>query len=151
MYPVSEPRCQAETFRIQSWSDSCPVARWGAKSLKMCLTSSHSDFIWHLRRPKFTDSWARNLWNVLQNPNTALKYVLFPIFLRKKEKVQHSYTRNNIKICYYILMYVPCMLYSLLPRPTNEQYIFIKIILYIVSTPWRCCGCIETCRSTYDI
>lgn len=56
MYPVSEPRCQAETSRIQSWSDSCLVARRGAKLLKMRLTSSHSDFIWHLTRLKFTDS-----------------------------------------------------------------------------------------------
>lgn len=56
VYPVSEPRCQAETSRIQSWSDSYPVARWGAKFLKMRLISSTSDFIWHLRRLKFKDS-----------------------------------------------------------------------------------------------
>ena len=31
-------------------------------------------------------------------------------------------------------MYVPCMLYSLLSRPKNAKYIFIKIILYNVST-----------------
>ena len=32
-------------------------------------------------------------------------------------------------------MYVPCILYSLLPRPTNAQRICINNILYIVSTP----------------
>jgi hypothetical protein len=32
-----------------------------------------------------------------------------------------------------ILMYVPCILYSLLSRPTNAQCIYIKIF-YIIST-----------------
>ena len=34
-----------------------------------------------------------------------------------------------------ILMYEPCILYSLLSRPTNAQYIYMFIYLCIVSTP----------------
>jgi len=39
----------------------------------------------------------------------------------------------------FIVMYVPCILYSLLSRPTNAQhtsiYVYINNILYNVSTP----------------
>ena len=32
---------------------------------------------------------------------------------------------------FFILMYVPCILYSLLSRPTNAQHIYIYIYIYI--------------------
>jgi len=35
-------------------------------------------------------------------------------------------------------MYVLCIVYSLLPRPTNAQHIYINNILCIMSTP-TCC------------
>jgi len=147
VYPVSEPRCQAETSRIQSWSDSYPVARWGAKFLKMRLISSTSDFIWHLRRLKFKDSEF-----VTYEMASKIQIPLSNMFRsqhssERKRKYNIYVPEKNIKIFYIILMYVPCMLCSLLSRPTNAQYIFIENILYTVSTPWRCCGYIETCRS----
>jgi len=42
--------------------------------------------------------------------------------------------RCNHEVVDIILMYVPCILYSLLSRPTNAQHIYIYNILYIVST-----------------
>ena len=34
----------------------------------------------------------------------------------------------------FIVMYIPCILYSLLSTPTNALHIFINNILYIAST-----------------
>jgi hypothetical protein len=36
-----------------------------------------------------------------------------------------------------IFMYIPCVLCSLLSRPTNAHYLYTNNILYIVSTPAR--------------
>ena len=51
--------------------------------------------------------------------------------------VQGGNCNNKDKKIYYsLLMYLPCILYSLLSRPTNAIYIYIYInVLYIVITP----------------
>jgi len=46
-------------------------------------------------------------------------------------------------------------LFGLLSRPTNAQHLYILISTPLAKwgdkTPWKLCGCIEICRSSYDI
>ena len=46
-------------------------------------------------------------------------------------------TARNLRILHMLKewMNVPCILYSLISRPTNAQHIYINNILYIISTP----------------
>jgi len=58
-----------------------------------------------------------------------------------------------------VLMYVPCILYSLLSRCFTDcvfywvviSIIFVTLANYKVQTPWRRCRCTETRRRAYDI
>jgi hypothetical protein len=48
--------------------------------------------------------------------------------LLKVYKINQFLLRSDLGT---ILMYVPCILYSLLSRPTNAQHIFVNNIIYI--------------------
>jgi len=85
----------------------------------------------------------QNIFQVLYFYHTSEVYVIlskYNITCHKCTNRWSSYCNLHMQFCVCVLlhlywivfMYVPCILYSLLSRPTNTQHIFINNVLYIV-------------------
>jgi len=75
---------------------------------------------------------SQNITTSENNATTIWKMAHRPVKGWQNRTNPYGVTFHKINLPFFILMHVPCSLYSLLSRPTNAQHIYIYIYILII-------------------